>query len=366
VVGTAVHDRGGNDGPREERSLPLIAKTQTGGANRQTTMYLAYTSFAVRMLQGRDIMKTTASALGADAFRQLCAQFDARGGQMDFSQVAVGDAAALARVREDFTRAGLELEVSIPSRYLETPESYAQAVAAARALGATRARVALLSGRRYESFETPAAWEAFRTKWRETLLRMRPEFERHGLALGIENHKDWLAPELAALLRAVDLPIVGACLDFGNNLALLEDPDETIDVLAPFAVTTHLKDMAVRRTTDGFELSEVPLGQGMLALDRYVRRVAAARPEARLCLEMITRDPLKVPYRTDRYWVAFSAADRRAERLRAFEERVLARASEAPLPRVTGLAPAAQIAAEDDNVRACVTFARDTLLLRAG
>ena len=349
--------------------LGAVPVTMAAGGqvtDRQTTMCLAYTSFAVRMLQGRDIMKTTAAALGADAFRQLCARFGTRGGQMDFSQVAVDDTAALARVREDFTREGLELEVSIPSRYLETPESYARAAAATRALGATRARVALLSGRRYETFETPAAWAGFRTKWRDTLLRMRPEFERHGLAIGIENHKDWLAPELAALLRAIDLPLVGACLDFGNNLALLEDPDETIDVLAPFAVTTHLKDMAVRRTAEGFELSEVPLGQGMLPLDRYVRLVAAARPEARMCLEMITRDPLQVPYRTDRYWIAFSAAERRAERLRAFEERVLAPASAAPLPRVTGLSPAAQIAAEDDNVRACVTFARDTLKLETG
>ncbi len=106
-------------------------------------------------------------------------------------------------------------------------------------------------------------------------------------------------------------------MDFGNNLALLEDPDETIALLAPFAVTTHLKDMAVRRTADGFELSEVPLGQGILPLGRYVAAVRRARPDARLCLEMITRDPLSVPYRTDRYWVAFDAAARRPERLRA-------------------------------------------------
>ena len=69
--------------------------------------------------------------------------------------------------------------------------------------------------------------------------------------------------------------------------------------LAPFAVTTHLKDMAVRRTADGFELSEVPLGQGMLPLARYVAAVRRARPEARFCLEMMTRDPLPVPYLTD-------------------------------------------------------------------
>jgi sugar phosphate isomerase/epimerase len=194
---------------------------------------------------------------------------------------------------------------------------------------------------------------------------MRPEFERQAFAVGIENHKDWLAPELVALLREIDSRHVGACVDFGNNLALLEDPDETIEMLAPFAVTTHLKDMAVRRTDEGFELSEVPLGQGLLPLGRYVAAIGRARPDARLCLEMITRDPLKVPYRTDRYWVAFDATARHPERLAQFESRVLSRAWDRPLPRITGLAPAAQVAAEDENVRISVAYARDVLKLEA-
>ncbi|MGI8673545.1 MAG: sugar phosphate isomerase/epimerase family protein [Luteitalea sp.] len=328
-------------------------------------MYLAYTSFAVRMLQGRDILKSTAAALGPDTFRQLCMQFGASGGQIDHSQLPLQTPSALEAVRASFVQDGIELELSIPSRSLESPEAYAQAVAVARALGATRARVALLSGRRYEHFKTAAAWAAFTEKWRTTLLRMRPHVDRHRLDIGIENHKDWLAPELAALLRAVDSPHVGACVDFGNNLALLEDPDETIDVLAPFAVTTHLKDMAVRRTTDGFELSEVPLGRGLLPLERYTAAIRRARPDARLCLEMITRDPLNVPYRTDRFWVPFDEAARGAGRVREFEARVLSHSRAEPRPRITGLAPAAQLEAEDENVRVSVAYARDVLKLEA-
>ncbi|HTU99329.1 MAG TPA: TIM barrel protein [Luteitalea sp.] len=345
-------------------SVPVAAAAQTGSDVGRTSMLLAYTSFAVRMAQGRDLLRANVSALGPDTFRELCARFATRGGQMDLSQVSQADQAKLTGVREAFTKDGLELEVSIPSRFLETPESYAQAVGVARALGATRGRVALLSGRRYESFETADVWHAFRTKWHDTLRRMRPEFDRHAFPIGIENHKDWLAADLAALLETIGSSHVGACVDFGNNLALLEDPDETIRVLAPFAVTTHLKDMALRRTDEGFELSEVPLGQGMLPIQSYVDQIRKARPEARMCLEMITRDPLKVPYRTDRYWVAFSATDRRPERLKAFEARVLSKAVET-LPRVSGLSPADQITAEDDNVRACVAYARATLRLGA-
>lgn len=341
----------------------VAGRRGTAAAARQTSMYLAYTSFAVRMAQGRDILKSTAATLDPEMFRALCANFGAGGAQIDLSQVS-GQLDALAAVRDAFGRDGIGLEASIPARYLESPDTFAQAVSVARALGARCGRVALLSGRRYESFETAAAWSTFTTKWRETLLRMRPEFERHRFPIGIENHKDWLAPELVALLEAIDSPYVGACLDFGNNLALLEDPDETIALLAPFAVTTHLKDMAVRRTTQGFELSEVPLGQGILPLGRYVAAVRRARPEAQLCLEMITRDPLSVPYHTDRFWVAFDAGARRRERLRQFEATVLAQSRDA-LPQVAGLSPTARLAAEDDNVRACVVHARDVLKLEA-
>jgi sugar phosphate isomerase/epimerase len=332
-------------------------------ARPATSMYLAYTSFAVRMSQGRDILESNAAAVGPDAFRSLCLQFGAGGGQIDLSQVPAADQTALAAIRAAYEKDAIALEVSIPSRYLESPDAFAQAVAAARALGATRGRVALLSGRRYETFETASAWTAFSTKWRETLLRMRPEFERQQFAIGIENHKDWLAPELVALLRAIDSRYVGACVDFGNNLALLEHPDDTIEALAPLAVTTHLKDMAVRPMPDGFELSEVPLGQGILPLERYVRAIRSARPDAALCLEMITRDPLRVPFRNDRYWVAFDAAARDATRVQRFEQQILSRASARPLPRITGLAPAAQIALEDEHVRACVAYARDVLEL---
>jgi len=347
-------------GRRTAASAPRTERTTEG----RTSMYLAYTSFAVRMLQGRDILKSTAAALDAHAFLQLCRRFHVGGAQVDLSQLPVDNPEALAAVRSAFERQRIAIELSVPFRYLESPEAYAQAVAVAQSLGATRARVALLYGRRYESFETSGAWDSFVAKWRGTLTRMRPEFNRHPLQVGIENHKDWLATELAALLREIDSPNVGACVDFGNNLALLEDPDETMAVLAPYAVTTHLKDMAVRRTESGFELSEVPLGKGMLPLDRYLAMLRHSRPAAPLCLEMITRDPLPVPYKADRYWVAFDAAGR-AEHVRRFETHVLDKAPDRPLPHTTGLTADAQIAAEDEHVAASIEYATSVLKLTA-
>jgi sugar phosphate isomerase/epimerase len=179
--------------------------------------------------------------------------------------------------------------------------------------------------------------------------------------VGIENHKDWRAEELVELVRSVDSHYLGVCVDFGNNLALLEDPLDTARALAPYAVTTHLKDMAVRPYERGFELAEVPLGTGICPLKQMIDVLCAARPEVPLCLEMITRDPLKVPYRDDAYWASHGGRDR--GRIDRFEADILSRASAEPLPRVSGLSLEAMQAREDENVRLSTAFARDTLRL---
>ncbi len=324
-------------------------------------MCIAYTSFAVRMLQGRVILKSSAAALSAEALLDLTERVWAGGAQVDLSQLESHDAAYLARVRARAEKAGLWLELSVPSKYLESAEAYAQMAGVAQALGVDRIRVALLYGRRYESFATTDAWAAFDRKWRRQLVAMTPVIERHPIQVGIENHKDFTARELAELLTSLGSAKIGACVDFGNNISLLEDPVDTIRTLAPFAVTTHLKDMAVRPSAEGFELSEVPLGEGIVPLAEAIAVVKAARPDVRLALEMITRDPLSVPYRTDKYWIAVSRPP--ADALARFERDVLGKAWKNPLPRISHLPAAEQVEAEDDNVRRSVKYARDVLKL---
>jgi sugar phosphate isomerase/epimerase len=342
-------------------SLLAAAPLARPPAAVRSRMCLAYTSFAVRLLQGRDILKSTAAALPADAFLDLCVRFGAGGAQLDWSQIEARDADALARLRSRVDRDALALELSVPSSSLETPAAYADMVRVATALGVTRVRVALLYGRRYETFKTREEWDAWHSKWQQTLQSMRGTIEAHPILVGIENHKDFHAQELVALLQALDTPRIGACVDFGNNVALLESPLETMKALAPFAVTTHVKDMAVRRTDDGFELSEVPLGDGLLPLADMIAELRARRPDAPLCLEMITRDPLRVPYRTDGYWIAIDRPPGPA--LARFEQDVLGKAWTRDLPHISGRTPADQVADEDDNVRRSMAYAQSTLRL---
>ena len=333
----------------------------TSGAAAGTSMFLAFTSFAVRLERARD--GGGGPPFGGQALLGECVRFGARGAQVALSQLPAADRQALADLRTAYERRQVEVELSLPASSLDSEDAFAHAVEVAARVGARRARVALLSGRRYEDFASKEEWEAFAAKWRGALLRLRRAFDRHRFPIGIENHKDFLAADLVSLLREVDSEYVGACVDFGNNLAMLDDPDETIERLARYAVTTHVKDMAVVPTADGFELSEVPLGRGLLPLDRYVDTIRRVRPSAPFCLEMITRDPLRVPYKTERYWAPFEAEARSAERIRRFERRVLSRAWNRPLPRISPLTTEARLAAEDENVRLSLAYARDALAL---
>jgi sugar phosphate isomerase/epimerase len=170
----------------------------------------------------------------------------------------------------------------------------------------------------------------------------------------VENHKDYRSDEFAELLRRIGSPYVGACVDTGNNLALLEPPLETVEALAPFAFSCHLKDMAVEPCPEGFLLSEVPIGSGFLDLPRILAALRKARPEIRFNLEMITRDPLVIPCLTDGYWATL--AEVRGRALARALALVRDHPQGRPLPRVSALSPEERLAREDENVRASLRW----------
>jgi sugar phosphate isomerase/epimerase len=221
-------------------------------------------------------------------------------------------------------------------------------------------RTALLGGRRYETFDSAAAFRAFREQSWQSLALAEPILGRHRLRLAVENHKDWLAAELVEILRKLGSEFIGACVDFGNNLALLESPMSVVETLAPFAFSTHIKDMAVQEYAEGFLLSEVPLGDGFLYWGKMSALLRKANPKIQFNLEMITRDPLKVPCLTQKYWATME--DARAERLALGLALVREHVPRSALPRTAGLSGERQLSMEDENVRKSLAFAKGSLL----
>ncbi len=267
-------------------------------------------------------------------------------------------ASYLKQVRDFAGNNNLYWELLLPLPGEDTTP-FEAAVKAAKEAGAESIRSACLSGRRYETFNTLDEWKAFVRTSHEKLARAVPIVEKHKLPLGIENHKDWTAEEMPAIFRQYSSEYFGACIDFGNNVSLLDSPTELIEALAPFVINTHIKDMSVEEYADGFLLSEVPLGIGIVDLPRAFALLRSKRPRVRFSLDMLTRDPLRIPCLTEKYWVTFG--NRPARRLAAALAFVRGHKPSEPLPRVTGITKEEALALEARILARCLDYARAQL-----
>jgi sugar phosphate isomerase/epimerase len=214
-----------------------------------------------------------------------------------------------------------------------------------REAGASVARAVFTNGRRYEAFPTLETFRAFHEQAQQTLALIEPTLKKHRLKLAIENHKDHTTEELVGMMKVISSEWIGVLVDTGNNLALLEEPHAVIEALAPFALSVHLKDMAVQTSDDGFLLSEVPLGTGMLYLPRMITTLRKVNPGIVINLEMATRDPLRIPCLTDGYFTTFP--ERKATHLDAAMNLVKANPPKQQPPAVSGK-PIAQVLAEEE------------------
>src|SRR5262245_72787 len=294
----------------------------------------------------------------AAAFLDHCASIGAAGIQTSLGN-RPADAPAL---RDKAAKYGMYLEgiASLP-RDGNDVARFATQVQCAKEAGATIIRTVCLSGRRYETFATAEQYREFAKRSWESLKLAEPVAAKHDMKLAVENHKDWRVDELLDILRRLSSRHIGVTLDTGNSIALLEDPMEVIKAYAPFTFTTHFKDMGVAEYEDGFLLSEVPFGEGILDLKEAVSLIRRARPEVRINLEMMTRDPLRVPCLTRKYWATFETLP--GTYLADTLAMVRAKKFPRPLPTVRQLDRAAQVRVEEENVQKCLKYARETLAL---
>lgn len=289
-------------------------------------------------------------------FLEYCSSLGAGGIQIGLDSL---DPAYIDKLRRRASELSMYLEVIISLPQHGNTDDFERHVAAAKQAGARCLRSACLVGRRYETFSSLDQWKDFVAESHQRIAQAVPVLEQSKIPLGLENHKDWTADELVALIQRHSSEYLGVCLDTGNNVSLLDDPMDLVAKLSPYAVTTHFKNMALKEYPEGFLLSEVPLGEGILDLARLVESIRQARPQVRLNLEMITRDPLKVPCLTDKYWATFP--DRDGVYLARTLRLVRQHPPQGPLPEVSGLEETARRRQEEENVKQCLAYARERL-----
>ncbi len=343
-------------------SLPALLMLQMAprmGNYAIGTLGITHTSFRNRFKQyGQSQGLGEEAEIPAEKFLDLIKSYGVDGCQISYSQLTSTDPAYLRRIKKSCEEKNLFLEFSLEPAHLENQEDFANLVVVCQAVGAKGLKVGL-SGTRFLTFASAGSWNEFIQRWRKVILRIEPILQKTRLQLGIENNLDWLGAELADFLKSLSSSWIGASIDVGNNLALLEDPLETAQLLAPYVMGAHLKDIALAQEEEGFWWREVPLGQGILPLPKLLEIIRRSRSDIHVCLEMQTRDPLRVNYRSDAFWATFPSRD--PNRVAKFESRYLANASSAPPPRISNMSSPRALASEDENLRRSVAYAKRTL-----
>ena len=334
-----------------------LTKVYGAGQTRKSQLGIADFSYNIRLRAERS-RRAKGSLSDPLNFLEHCNNIGAGGVQMN---IGARDEDYTHRLRQKAEAFDMFVEgsTSLPKDRSDL-ERFEAAVRAAKQAGAKVIRIAI-GGRRYEQFSKAEQFKAFAERSLKSVQLAEPVAARHRMRLAIENHKDWRIDQMLDMLSRISSEYVGVCVDTGNSFSLLEDSMTVVEAYAPYAFSAHLKDMAVAEYEDGFLLADVPLGQGLLDLPRIVRVLRKARPEIRFSLEMATRDPLKVPCLTEKYWVTF--ADVPGSDLARALRYVRANASPEHLPKVEHLPPNELVKLEEANIKKCLAFAKEHLSL---
>jgi len=113
--------------------------------------------------------------------------------------------------------------------------------------------------------------------------------EDYGIKMAVENHIDFTSDEILQLLEMVDSEYLGLNFDTGNFLRLLDDPIKGMEILAPYTLATHVKDLYPdknARPTDWFFFSGVPVGHGLIDNQTLAELLNKANFEGFLAVEI--------------------------------------------------------------------------------
>ena len=138
------------------------------------------------------------------------------------------------------------------------------------------------------------------------LASVRSRVVDAGLKLAVENHAgDLQARELKALVEEAGPDFVGVCIDAGNPVWAIEDPHLTLEILAPYVLTSHVRDSRVWRVPEGTAVAWTRMGEGNVDIAKYIRTYLARCPQRALSLEIIVIPPRVMAHRDPGFWDAY-------------------------------------------------------------
>ncbi len=159
----------------------------------------------------------------------------------------------------------------------------------AKALGSPVARCYLGTGRDRQG--EGGIWRHIK-EMVKTLQSVRSQALDAGVKIAVENHAgDMQSWELVQLIEEAGPEFVGATMDSGNATWTIEDPTASLEILAPYAVSTGLRDSAVWEKEKSIGVAWTAIGEGSVDFKEYVRKYSELCPDTPFILEIISGIP---------------------------------------------------------------------------
>jgi sugar phosphate isomerase/epimerase len=192
----------------------------------------------------------------------------------------------------------------------------------------------------------------------KAVLGLRSRIVDSGIKLAVENHGgDLQAREMKMMVEAVGTDVMGVCLDSGNPVWMLEDPHMTLEMLLPYAETSHVRDSAVWKTPEGINVRWVNMGDGNVDIDGWIRKFIEAKPGLPIIFENLVSGRPRVHSIYDaKFWDNW-------RKMPAHEfSRFLAIADKG-VPKPATPLPAGKTAGQQkiDDLEVCVKYTRELL-----
>jgi 3-oxoisoapionate decarboxylase len=260
---------------------------------------------------GIDLFSIRSSGWSAFEYLDYCAKHHAK--VVHFSEIRfLGgiEPEQLKKVRAHAEKLGISLEIGMrsicpTSKAFDAAQGTAEQqlermIAAARVIGSPIVRAFL--GTMVDRPGEPGI-EGHIANTAKVLRNIRSRAIDANVKIAIENHAgDMQGRELKMLIEEAGKDFVGACVDSGNPLWAIEDPHLTLEYVAPYVLTSHIRDTAVWRIPEGAAVAWTRMGEGNVEIASYVRKYAQLCPGKAISMEIIVTPPRKFAYLDPKFW----------------------------------------------------------------
>lgn len=195
---------------------------------------------------------------------------------------------------------------SFKDKWGNAEEHLALGLRTAKALGSPVLRVILGNG---EDRRSDGGIEARIRDTVKVCKALRSQAIDSGVKIAVENHAgDMQAWELVTLIEEAGKDYVGANMDSGNATWTMEDPLASLETLAPYVITTSLRDSAIWESPNGVTVQWTAMGEGHLDLKTYFARFVELCPNVPVHIETISGFNREIGFLKPDFWKVWPKA----------------------------------------------------------